>query len=216
MELILASKSPRRRELLSQIVPAFSCIPAKGDEVFTGDDIDEALLRVARAKGKEVFVDHPESAVLSADTIVVDGEQILQKPASKEEAFATLRQLSGRWHAVKTGTALIIPEGADQPGKAVQEEDGLRWTEQIDEKKRQYYTVCTTMVHFRKLSDEEIQAYVDLGTCLDKAGSYGIQDVDFVDAIDGSFTNVVGLPCELVEIWMNREKFSRSCSEKQN
>lgn len=70
------------------------------------------------------------------------------------------------------------------------------------EEKQTISTVETTVVHFRNLSDKEIQAYVEQGTCLDKAGSYGIQDVDFVDGIDGSYTNVVGLPVELVRNWL--------------
>ncbi len=175
--LILASKSPRRKELLSQIVPEFECIPAQGEEVFENGAIDDALKKVAAAKGKEVFALHPDCIVLSADTIVVDGEQILGKPKNKEQASQVLHQLSGRWHEVKTGVALF----SDQ---TLQNE------------------VVTTRVHFRPLRDEEIEAYVQSGGPLDKAGSYGIQDVDFVDQIDGSYSNVVGLPMELVETWL--------------
>lgn len=175
--LILASQSPRRKELLKTIVSDFECIPAKGDEVFHSGPIDEAQRDVALAKAREVFQAHPESIVLAADTIVVDGSRILQKPKSKAEAFETLRSLSGRSHEVKTAVVLM-------------------------EEKQTISTVETTVVHFRNLSDKEIQAYVEQGTCLDKAGSYGIQDVDFVDGIDGSYTTVVGLPVELVRNWL--------------
>lgn len=174
---ILASQSPRRKELLGKILPEFDCIPAKGEEIFEAGAIDPAVMKVAAAKGREVFVDHPDAIVLSADTIVVDGDQILGKPKDKEEASRTLHQLSGRWHEVKTGVALF---------------DGDRLRQQV----------VTTRVHFRQLSDEEIETYVQSGGPLDKAGSYGIQDVDFVDKLDGSFSNVVGLPMELVKNWL--------------
>ncbi|MBF0580592.1 septum formation protein Maf [Erysipelotrichaceae bacterium RD49] len=175
--LILASKSPRRKELLSLVVPAFDCIPACKEEVFEPGDIDQALKKVAAAKGKEVFASYPDHVVLSADTIVVDGNQILGKPEDKRQASQVLHQLSGRWHEVKTGVAMFH-------GRTMQNE------------------VITTKVHFRNLSDEEIEAYVQSGGPLDKAGSYGIQDVDFVDQIEGSYSNVVGLPMELVESWL--------------
>lgn len=174
---ILASKSPRRKELLQPLCSDFECIPAKGDEVFHEGSIDEVLMEVASAKALEIAAAHADADILGADTIVVDGEQILQKPKTRQEAFETLRQLSGRWHAVKTGMVLI--------------HDG-------DMKK----TVETTLVHFRNLADEEIRAYVEEGSCLDKAGSYGIQDVDFVDRIEGSFSNVVGLPTERLKEWL--------------
>lgn len=175
--LILASQSPRRKELLSGLGYQFACIPAKGEEVFHEGGIDEVLPDVAMAKAREVQKAHPEALILAADTIVADGDKILQKPKSKEEAFETLKSLSGRAHAVKTAVVLL---------------DGDQVKKMVD----------TTEVHFRPLSDEEILIYVDEGSCLDKAGSYGIQDVDFCDHLEGSYTNVVGLPVEIVQEWL--------------
>lgn len=182
--IILASQSPRRKELLGQLLgpTTFQCIPSQSEETFLPGDLDEALLNVAKAKGLEVYAKHPEALVLSADTIVVDGETILGKPKSKQEAFETLKRLSNRDHLVKTGLILL---GSQSPKQMV----------------------VTTKVHFRFLSDEEIEAYIQEGTCLDKAGSYGIQDTDFVQSLDGSYSNVVGLPLYEVATWLSQEGF---------
>lgn len=180
--IILASQSPRRKELLTQLIgpTAFQCIPSQSEETFLPGDLDEALLQVAKAKGLEVYTKHPDALVLSADTIVVDGETILGKPKSKQEAFKTLKCLSNRDHLVKTGLVLL---GGQSPKQMV----------------------VTTKVHFRCLSDEEIEAYVQEGSCLDKAGSYGIQDTNFVQSLDGSYSNVVGLPLSEVAHWLDQE-----------
>lgn len=186
--IILASQSPRRKELLGQLIgpQAFQCIPSHSEEQFSSGDLDLALLNVAKAKGLEVYGKHPEALVLSADTIVVDKGDILGKPKSKQEAFATLKRLSNREHLVKTGLVLL---GGNKPREEV----------------------VTTKVHFRPLSDEEIQAYVEEGSCLDKAGSYGIQDTNFVDALEGSYSNVVGLPLYQVATWLDQEKIPLLC-----
>lgn len=180
--IILASQSPRRKELLGQLIgsSAFQCIPSQSEETFLPGDLDEALLQVAKAKGLEVYAKHPEALVFSADTIVVDGETILGKPKSKQEAFETLKSLSNREHLVKTGLVLL---GGSTPKQMV----------------------VTTKVHFRPLRDEEIEAYVQEGSCLDKAGSYGIQDTNFVQSLDGSYSNVVGLPLFEVANWLEQE-----------
>lgn len=177
--LILASQSPRRKELLQTIVKdtSFACIPADTDETFGSGDLDEALLAVARAKAEAVSKTHPDDLVIGADTIVVHNGKILGKPKNKAEAFATLKALSDGWHAVKTGLVLL---GGEKPQAEV----------------------VTTKVHFRPLCDDEIEAYVQTGSPLDKAGSYGIQETDFADALEGSFTNVVGLPTELLGAWL--------------
>lgn len=170
MQLILASKSPRRRTLLSGLGYDFIVEPSLGQEVFDSSlPIDQALEQVALEKAKEVAQRHPDAIVLAADTIVYDRGMILGKPKDAQEAFETLRSLSGRSHEVKTA---VVVTGHGHT----------------------YSLVETSQVHFRALSDEEIQAYVNQGTCLDKAGSYGIQDVDFVDHTEGSYSNVVGLP----------------------
>lgn len=182
--LILASKSPRRKELLAQLMGAdqFVCMPAVKEEKLEGDTIDQAVLNTARNKACEIQADHPESLILSADTIVVDQSKVLGKPRCKQEATRTIKRLSGRWHEVKTGVVLL---GKDENGQPVHHE-----------------AVVTSRVHFRNLREGEILRYVAGGTCMDKAGSYGIQDVDFVDQLEGSYTNVIGLPAELVEQWL--------------
>lgn len=176
-KVILASQSPRRREILSDFGAKFDVIPARGEETFDPDlDIDEALKKVARKKAEEVAASHPDAAVLSADTIVYHDGKILGKPKGEQEAFEMIKSLSGKPHEVKTGVALI--------------HDG-----------KEEAVVSTTLVYFRPLSDEEIWNYVHKKTCLDKAGSYGIQETDFTDHLEGSYTNVVGLPVEVLEDW---------------
>lgn len=180
--LILASQSPRRKEILHRFLSDFSVIPSHAEEVFDESlPLDEALMKVAMAKAEEVSAAHPGRPVLAADTIVCDGDRILGKPKDRQEAFETLRSLSGRKHEVKTGVVLLYPDA-----------QGLQTLK----------TVETTGVLFRPLTDQEIEAYVRTGTCLDKAGSYGIQDVDFASALEGSYTNVVGLPEEVLEKWL--------------
>lgn len=181
MNLILASKSPRRKEILSKLGYTFCVIPALKDEVFKGQDIDAALKNVALSKVKEVFEKHNNDCIIGADTIVVYDGQILQKPVSKTEAFITLKMLSGKVHEVKTAVALCSPNH-----------------EVVD--------VVTTKVYFKELSDDRINDYVNKGTCMDKAGSYGIQEVDFVERIEGSYSNVVGFPKYKVQEFLEKEK----------
>lgn len=170
MKLILASQSPRRKELLEGLGYAFEVIPSSSEEIFDPAlPLDEAIKRVALEKAYNVFDRHPQDIVLAADTIVLQDGNILGKPRNKEDAFRMLKGLSGRWHEVKTGMALVCSSHV------------FSGTE-------------TTRVHFRTLSDQEILDYVNRGTCLDKAGSYGIQETDFVDQYEGSYSNVVGLP----------------------
>lgn len=179
--LILASQSPRRKEILHQYLSDFDVIPSQSDETFDPAlSLDEALMKVAEAKAEEVSQNNPGRPVLAADTIVCLDDEILGKPKDLNEARDTLKRLSGRSHEVKTGMVLIHPEKEDTVRK----------------------TVTTTLVHFRNLGIKEIEDYIQEKTCLDKAGSYGIQDVDFVDHIDGSYSNVVGLCKEELEKWI--------------
>lgn len=181
MKLILASKSPRRKVILSKLGYEFTVVPALKDEIFMGSDIDVALKNVAFSKVMEVFEKHNKDCIIGADTIVVYNGQILQKPVSKEEAFQTLKRLSQKVHEVKTAVALCSPN-----------------YKMVD--------VVTTKVYFKELSDDMIKSYVDKGTCMDKAGSYGIQEVDFVDRIEGSYSNVVGFPKYKVQEFLEKEK----------
>ncbi len=174
MRIILASASPRRRELLKEINCDFEVIPAKGEE--RPDPSLSAVQTVkalAKSKCDEVFLSHPGCVVIGCDTVVVYGGKILGKPKDGREAEKTLKMLSGKTHSVLTGVCVRCP------GKEV-----------VD--------CCKTEVDFNVLSDEFIKDYVASGSPLDKAGSYGIQDGGVVAAYRGSYTNVVGLPVELL------------------
>lgn len=179
MKLILASRSPRRKQLLEGLGYQFETDPSTKDEIFDPYlSVDDALKKVAMSKAEDVAKRHPNDVVLAADTIVVYKDRILGKPKDSEDAFNTLKSLSGNEHEVKTGIAIVCP--------------GHKKCSEL-----------TTVVRFRDLSDEEIQRYVDTGGPLDKAGSYGIQDVDFAESIDGSHSNVVGLPIRLTAAMLN-------------
>ena len=176
--IVLASKSPRRKEILKDLDYDFIVCPAKKDEVFDLSlGLDEALKKVAESKAKEVSEFYSDSIIISADTIVCLDDKILGKPKSKEDAIHTLKSLSNRKHQVKTGVCIIY-------------------------KNQTFLHVETTDVYFKKLVDEDILSYVNSGKCMDKAGSYGIQECDFVDHIEGDYTNVVGLPKYVVETMM--------------
>ena len=169
--LVLASASPRRRDLLTSLGLTFTVAPSDADETWPeelaiGPATEAIALRKARA------VPAPGALVLAADTVVVLDGEVLGKPADPDEAAATLRRLSGRTHEVVTGLALALGG-------------------------REATAHETTRVTFAALSDAEIAAYVATGSPLDKAGSYGIQDdlgALLVERIDGDYSNVVGLP----------------------
>ncbi len=172
MRLVLASNSPRRRELLAEICTDFLVEPSLFEESAKGLSAYDTVLAFARGKAADVFARFPHDAVLGADTVVALGEEILGKPHSAEEAKAMLRALSGREHAVYTGVCLKSGKGERS-------------------------IVVKTAVLFNLLSEELIGAYVASGKPFDKAGAYGIQDgFDLVKQTVGSYTNVVGLPVE--------------------
>ncbi|MCP3141209.1 Maf family protein [Pyxidicoccus xibeiensis] len=169
--LVLASASPRRRELLSQLGLTFTVSAADIDETPHPGELPEAyVLRLARQKARAVAARHPAAWVLAADTTVVLGPELLGKPRDAEEARAMLSRLSGRTHEVHTGVAL-----------AGRHDEAL---------------VVRTRVTFRNLSPGEIAWYAGTGEPLDKAGAYAVQGRGgfLVAAVDGSPTNVIGLP----------------------
>jgi septum formation protein len=175
--LILASSSPRRRELLTEAGIAFTVQPADIDETHRPGESPLAFTqRLAREKAEAVFAKHPTATVLGADTIVVCGEEILGKPSNEADAARMLKKLSGRDHQVITGVALISPSGT------------------------QIHAESTT-VTMRKISEEEIKSYIATGEPMDKAGAYAIQGsaAAFIPRIDGDYSNVVGLPLKLVQ-----------------
>jgi len=176
-KLILASTSPRRAELLKSAGLAFEVVRPDADEKLrTGETPVEYAVRTAREKAESLSVP-PNTVLLGADTVVAIEGQILGKPADDNDARAMLRLLSGKMHEVITGVCLRSSEKS----------------------------VCfhvATAVLFRALSEEEISAYVATGDPLDKAGAYAIQNgaAGMVRRIDGSYSNVVGLPlCEVIE-----------------
>ena len=175
---ILASQSPRRRELLSMLGLNFEIITADIDETMDPNvPVDRAVAEVCRKKAEAVGQSHPGRLIVAADTIVVVDDRKLGKPRSEDEAKAMLRSLSGRSHTVMTGFCL--------------------W------KDGQFEThVEQTRLRFRDLTDGEIDAYVATGSPMDKAGAYGIQDqaAIFVEALHGDYYNVMGLPlCSLTK-----------------
>jgi septum formation protein len=179
-QLILASQSPRRRYLLERAGLSFSVIPSSVDEdsIQLADPADY-VKTLAKAKANDVAERYPDSWVIGADTIVTIDQEILGKPISPIEARAMLAKLSGQSHFVYTGYAII------SKNKAVCVCDAIN-----------------TTVAFKDLSDEEIDWYIQTGEPFDKAGAYAIQGMGtfLVRRINGSYTNVVGLPvCEVIE-----------------
>ncbi|MCX2972486.1 septum formation inhibitor Maf [Halieaceae bacterium IMCC8485] len=180
MELILASASPRRRELLHQIGVAHLCEPANIDESrLAGEKPEDYVLRMAREKAAAVASRHSGGslAVLAADTSVVIDEDVLGKPGDHFEALGMLARLSGRSHRVLTGICLNT-----QRGEVLSE-------------------MVETKVHFLQLTREQCESYLATPEPWDKAGGYGIQGLAgaFVSSIEGSYSNVVGLP--LAQTW---------------
>jgi MAF protein len=184
--LVLASRSPRRRQLLAHLgLPFRVVVPQVEEDVApvataTPDELAEAL---ALAKAEAVARHEGESIVIAADTIVVDGEAILGKPANAAEAAETLRRLRGREHRVVTGLAVVNAGSGERAALNV-----------------------VTSVRMRDYSDVEIAAYVARSEPLDKAGAYAIQDEQFhpVASYDGCYCNVVGLPLKALVLLLRR------------
>lgn len=179
-EIILASESPRRRRLLEQARIRFRVVPSRVDETV----VDEArpvkhARELAEAKAASVSEKYPEAWVIGADSIVVLENSILNKPASMEDAYMMLSRLSGRTHRVITGYSIIC--------RSLQ---------------HFHSDACITQVTFKELTDTEIRWYLQTPEPWDKAGAYAVQGIAafMVRHIQGSYTNVIGLPvCELVE-----------------
>jgi len=178
-KIILASASPRRKELLGSLLRnfglSFEVIPAKIDEVLPKVSKNPARLVCGLSKHKADYIaSRHDGVVIGADTIVVINNNVLGKPASKSEAKKMLNILSGNYHFVYTGLTIS------------------------NIKQNKYYTAFErTKVIFRKLTGKEIEFYINTGSPFDKAGAYGIQDdfgSTFVSSINGDFFNVVGLP----------------------
>lgn len=185
MRIILASKSPRRKELLSELCTDFEIITKEVDESLPADiHPREGVELLAIRKGEAVASDvGTDALVISSDTLVEIGGVPLGKPADKAEAIAMLTSLSGKAHNVHTGVAVHYG------GKV-------------------YSGVATTAVYFKEMSREEIIDYVSSGDPMDKAGAYGIQSGGgkFVEKIDGDYDTVVGLSMNLLKTLINDAK----------
>jgi septum formation protein len=189
MALVLASASPRRRELLQNAGIPFIIQASKISELPREGEAPQACAeRLAQEKALDVFRQRPQDFVLGADTIVIVDGQILGKPRDAGDAARMLRLLSGRTHQVTTGVCLIGPHGK-----------GERSAEDTRSE--------TTLVTMSELSDEDIQTYIATREPLDKAGAYAIQGIAsrWISRIEGDYFNVVGLPVSLV-YRMLREK----------
>ena len=174
MEIILASASPRRAELLTQIGVPFRVVPSNFEEGQPQQPWEEGVQELARNKALSVPAERGE-IVLAADTIVVSGQKVLGKPRDEKEAVTMLKCLSGSSHQVMTGVCLVCYQGTLP---------------------RIFQGVEITKVYFRRLTELEIHNYVASGEPLDKAGAYGIQGLGalLVEEIEGCYFNVVGLP----------------------
>ena len=182
MKIILASASPRRKEILSLLGLPFEIKVSDADETmdanlpayFTAETLS---LKKATAVAKE---ENKPSIVIAADTIVVKDDKILTKPANDEDAFRMLKSLSNDWHSVITGVTVMNSKTCESKSFYVE-----------------------TKVHFIEMTDDEINNYIKTGECNDKAGAYGIQGAGgaFIDEIQGDYFNVVGLPlCRLRQV----------------
>ena len=182
---ILASASPRRRELLEQIGAEFEIIPAKGEDVITGSSPQEVVMELSGQKAREVaervFTSEESSdrekktVILGADTVVAFRGQILGKPKDEADAARMLGMLSGNTHSVFTGVTVIVEENGKQNINSFYEE---------------------TQVTMYSMTKRQIEAYIRTGEPMDKAGSYAIQGkcAVYIEKIQGDYNNVVGLP----------------------
>lgn len=185
--LVLASGSPRRKQLMTDAGFSFTIETRPTDELFPATmPVDEVAEYLARQKAEQFLTDQsdnqsPARIVLCADTVVILGNQILNKPQDETEAHRMLRALSGNMHRVRTGVAILAPDNNGEP--------------------QVYSFTDETIVQFSPLTDEEISYYIRVCKPFDKAGSYGAQDfvgLVGIERLDGSFYTVMGLPTHRV------------------
>lgn len=182
MKIILASNSPRRKELLAQHNLDFEvCKSNVLEEVDSNLSVIENVCNLAKLKCLDVFKNHQDEVVLAADTIVVFNNKIYGKPIDEDDAFKMLSDFSGNTHEVITAVAVASPKGLEVS-----------------------YNV--SKVHFRQMSKDEILEYIETKEPMDKAGSYAIQGIGskFVLGYDGEYDNIVGLPMKLTLEMINK------------
>ena len=194
MKFILASQSPRRKELLSRVVSDFDVRVSHVEEVVpAGLQPQEVVMHLAKIKAeavaRELRLEQPAQrfAVIGADTVVALDHQIMGKPKDEADALRMLRQLQGEMHSVFTGVTLIVKENGSVISKQTFSQE--------------------TRVYLYAMTDEEIQDYIATGEPMDKAGAYGIQGrfAAYVEGIEGDYNNVVGLPVSAV--WQEIKEF---------
>lgn len=188
-QIILASASPRRKELLEQIGLSFEICPAKGEEIITKTKPEEVVMELSRQKAKEVasmvvtfgeqnkeITTPSDLLVIGADTVVAYGDKILGKPKDEADAKEMLTMLAGNTHSVYTGVTLILIDKSGKAGELV------------------FFEKTDVIMH--PMTEEEIDRYIATGEPMDKAGSYAIQGncAIYVKEIAGDYNNVVGLP----------------------
>jgi len=183
--VILASQSPRRIELLKQVIESFLIIPSKVDEVCSPNlSPEENAIALGRKKADWVANHHPRHCVIGADTLVVLENEIIGKPVNVYEAYQILRRLSGREHKVITGVAVVHLNTLS--------------------------AATVSKVRIKSLTDNEIVSYVDSGESMDKAGAYAIQGkgTALVESYKGSYSNIVGLPIDTLKNLLGKSGFS--------
>lgn len=184
MKFILASNSPRRKELLEKLDIEFDIIPANiNEEIDKSKDIYDEITRLAFEKANSVF-ENKNTCVIAADTMVIVNGEILGKPSSKEQAREYLKLLSGKTHIVVTAVCICVEERCHQ--------------------------ICDkTFVTFKNLDNEEINKYVDSLEPMDKAGAYAIQGkaAKFIVSIEGDYSSVMGLPIQQVYSFLHEFKY---------
>lgn len=184
--LILASSSPRRQELLREAGILFEVHPAHvPEERIAGESPLQYACRLALEKAQAVAGSFPRRYVLGADTIVIVDDEVLEKPRDEQDAARMLRLLSGKGHQVVTAVSLVRPEGHSET------------------------RTSTTQVYFREVAEEEIRLYIASGEPMDKAGAYAIQGgaAQWIQRIEGDYSNVVGLPLSLVKEMLRASGF---------
>lgn len=195
--LTLASGSPRRRELLARLGIDFSvAVPEVDESLLDNEDERDYVHRLAHLKGEAVGLRHPSSWVVGADTVVIVDGRLITKPDTAAQAVDMLMQLSGREHQVRTGYCLCHSE-------------------------RSFCAIDSVLstVRFRSFGLDWAKSYVQTGEPMDKAGGYGIQGrgAVLVEAVDGSYSNVVGLPlAELVELLCSQQVVIPTAAQSSN
>ena len=175
-KVILASASPRRKEILGKTGIDFEVQVSDCDENIDENRPDELVMKLSELKARDVASKNPDAIIIGSDTVVAHKGQIMGKPADRAEAISMIKSFAGDIHQVYTGVTIIIPN-----------------------EKTYTFNVCTD-VHVLQMTDEEIERYVDTGEPMDKAGAYAIQGLfaPFISKIDGDYYNVVGLPISSV------------------